>query len=92
MEAENFILKEQIAQLKRLLFSQKRERHVGQENPQQGVLFELEAAVQAKEEALEVLVKRKKKKAPRIVVKRNEFPASLRRETEVIQPQGVAPD
>lgn len=92
LEAENFILKEQIAQLKRLLFSQKRERHVGQENPQQGVLFELEAAVQAKEEALEVLVKRKQKKAPRIVVKRNEFPANLRRETEVIQPQGVRPD
>ncbi len=90
LKEEVFLLKAELAQLKKLIFGAKRERFISEANPDQGLLFENEV-VQA-EPAGEVEVvsqKKKKKKKARLPFQRNTFPASLRREKEVIEPRGV---
>lgn len=90
LKEEIFLLKAELAQLKKLLFGAKRERFISEENPNQGLLFEDHPpAGQPIEEAEEVLTKKKKRKQSRRAIQRNTFPASLRREDEPIQPEGV---
>ena len=93
LKEENFLLKAELAQLKKLLFSAKRERFISQANSSQGSLFSEEDVVGQAEPEAEQLTKVKKKKKPRpIKVKRNVFPAELRRETQRIEPEGVDVD
>ncbi len=89
LKKENFLLKAENAQLKKMLFSAKRERFISGGNPNQGQLFDDQhLELQAVEEE-EVISKKKKPKKARAPIQRNTFPASLRREEEVIQPDGV---
>jgi len=89
LKSENFILKEENAQLKKLLFSSKRERFKGVENPEQTQLFDLSEQREPVQEEKQVVVKKKKKKktSSRTGVKRNDFPARLRREEVIVLPQ-----
>ena len=87
LEAENFVLKERVQQLERLIFSAKRERFVPATDVRQGTLFDL--SEEKKEPVVEpqkIVVKKvkKKKSAPR---KRQAFPCHLRRETTQIEPE-----
>ena len=89
LKEENFLLKAENAQLKHMLFNAKRERFISEQNPNQGLLFEDKAQVVDQLEQDEVLVKKKKKKKARPAIKRNTFPANLRREEELIEPPGI---
>lgn len=83
---ENFELKQENAQLKKLLFGSKREGFKGVDNPQQTSLFDEEAASEQVEEQLEVKVKKSKSVKKRAGIKRNEFPASIRRQEIRLEP------
>lgn len=87
LKAQNYILKEQLAQLRGMVFGAKRERFIAQTNPNQGVLFEEEVEVVAPK-LVEKVVKttiQPKRKAP----VRNSFPESIRREEAEIIPDEV---
>ena len=85
LKGENFVLKERIQQLERMVFGAKRERFVATENPQQGSLFDFpESETPTVIEEKKIVVKKKKKKAT--AAKRQAFPAHLRRETTTIDP------
>ena len=89
LKEENFLLKAENAQLKKMLFGAKRERFVADQDSAQGRLFEQEeqtATALPPKEVESKVVKRKKRSKP---VKRNTFPANLPRQTEVIQPEGL---
>ena len=91
LRQENFVLKERINQLERLIFSSKRERFVPTELPGQGSLFdveELEVKQPVEQEVVVVKTKVKPKKKPNKPVKRNQFPAEIRREETIINPEG----
>ena len=85
-----------MSELRRLVFGAKRERHVANENPQQGVLFEnepqtvVEPKVEPKVEKKVVEIKTKPSKTKKKAPARNVFPESIPREEEVIVPQEVA--
>ena len=78
-------LKEELAQLKRLIFGSKKERFIAADDAQQS-LFDLEQKEEEQEETKEVTYTRKKSsgKAKRLLV-----PAHLPREEEVLEPEGV---
>jgi len=80
---ENAYLKEELANLKRLLFGAKRERYISQDDQQLPVFEEQKAAEQPKEE---VQVSYKKTKPNQGKAKRLLLPADLPRETTVIYP------
>lgn len=88
LKRELFLLKAENAQLKKLLFGAKRERFLSASASNQGSLFEDSEPEATVEEDIQAK-KKKKKRARPIVVKRNTFPAKLRRETVVIEPEGV---
>lgn len=94
LKEENLYLKNELEQLRRMIFGQSRERFVKDENlPGQMRLFESgEGAGEEIESSHSTTesreIKSSPKKAPRIVV-RNSFPAKLPREEEVIEPEGV---
>ena len=87
------VLKEEIGQLKKMIFGAKRERFEAAQNPMQGLLFEgLSTATQVAEQETEVLTKPvhpKKRKSNRKGIKRNRFPVSLERKTTTILPLDV---
>ncbi|MCB9351978.1 MAG: IS66 family transposase [Lewinellaceae bacterium] len=89
LKEEIFLLKAELAQLKKLIFGAKRERFISEGNSNQGLLFEAEAVEAEPEEEVEVVSKKKKKKKAHLPFQRNTFPASLRREKDVIEPIGV---
>lgn len=89
LREEIFLLKAELAQLKKLIFGAKRERFINGDNPNQGVLFEDQPPVADQHEEEEEVVVKKKKKKVRPPIERNTFPASLRREEELIQPKGI---
>lgn len=88
LKQENFLLKAENAQLKKLLFGAKRERFIAAQDAAQGRLFEDQGRADAPQQE-EVVSKPKKRKKRLKPVKRNTFPSKLRRQSEVIQPQGV---
>ena len=88
LKNENYILKERISQLERLVFSAKRERFVPDANPAQASLFG--DAVRTREASTEepsVISIGKKKRKSRKGVRRNEFPAHLEREKTILEPE-----
>ena len=87
LKEEVFLLKAELAQLKKLLFGAKCERFISEGNPQQGLLFQSEVLEPEPAEVVEVISKKNKKARPPF--QRNTFPASLRREKEVIEPTGL---
>jgi transposase len=90
---EIFLLKAEIAQLKRMLFGAKRERFISADSPLQGNLFaNPDTAATAPAEAPVVEVKAHQKKKSRKGVSRNEFPAHLERINIPVEPQGVDVD
>ena len=91
LKDENFLLKAENAQLKKLLFGAKRERFIPAQDANQGKLFEAQEVIAPTtvEEQEELIWTKKKKKNRSQAVKRNTFPAKLRRETQVIEPEGL---
>ena len=89
LKEENFLLKAELAQLKKLLFGARRERFISPDQANQGLLFESQDEFREEEEEAETEVKTIKKKKPRPAVQRNTFPVGLRREEQVIDPAGV---
>ena len=95
LKTENYLLKEENEQLKKMIFSAKRERYEGDQNPEQGSLFSNPThqdqpinEVEEKSETVAGIDKKKKKKAQKIG-KRNSFPAHLERETTTLLPQNI---
>ena len=86
-----FILKEEIGQLKKMIFGAKRERFEAAQNPMQGLLFEGASSIDEspQEEELIKTVSSKKRKSNRKGIKRNRFPVSLERESTTILPPDV---
>lgn len=92
LREENFLLKSELSQLRKLIYGARRERFISSQNSNQGVLFdELPEPIEPEEEEV-VEVKKKKKKKSRKPFQRNTFPEKLRREEEVIEPQGAEGD
>lgn len=90
LKQEIFLLKQELAQLKKLIFGAKRERFVAEQDPNQGLLFETEKAEE--EPVVEVVEKQEgspKKKKRKKGIKRNTFPEHLTRQSEVIEAPGV---
>ena len=89
LKTKVFLLKEENEQLKKMIFSAKRERFVADQNPQQASLFEenttTEHTTPAEQEVTNVVVKKKKKAAKKI--KKNSFPATLKRQTTTLLPE-----
>ena len=92
LKRENLQLKAELAQLKKLIFGAKRERFVADKDPGQYALFEseqMEEEVQVEQVPAQPSKKKKPQGRLKKVAKRNTFPSSLPRETEVIEPQGI---
>jgi len=102
LEAENkelreaiFLLKAELAQLRKMIFGAKRERFVGSSDPNQGSLFEEQQleqdnGIQAQEPAFEVKTHKNKKAKKKPI--HNAFPAHLRRQDILVQPKSLDTD
>lgn len=89
LHTENVLLKEELSQLRKLIFSSKRERYTPVNDPGQTVLFDGEEPAVAEAQTVEdVVVRKGKKKSNKKVGKRNSFPTALRREETIIWPAG----
>jgi transposase len=89
LKEEIFLLKAELAQLKKLIYGARRERFINGQNPAQGLLFDQPEMDMKEVEEEEVVVKKKKRQKPRPPIQRNTFPEKLRREEEVIIPEDV---
>jgi len=93
LKTEVILLKEENAQLRKMMFAAKRERFVNDQNSQQGNLFGQAATTESVEENPQrettILSGSKKRKKAGNPIKRNSFPASLKRIPTIIYPQGV---
>ena len=81
-------LKEQLAQLQRMIFGYKRERFISQDNPEQLSLFDFPETEDVEVETKEVSYTRKIKKNKKQPL-RAELPAHLPRKEEVIEPKDI---
>lgn len=81
------ILQHELAQLKRMIFGSKSERHIPSD-PNQPTLFDLPAAEEIKTQKEQISYTRDKAKAKNKPV-RLELPAHLPRKTEVIEPENL---
>jgi transposase len=86
LRKENAYLKQELAELRRLIFGKKSERFVPAENPEQQSLFGQEVSVADKEE-----VETSERKATQVKKKpiRQELPAHLPRVERTLEPEGV---
>ena len=89
LRQENYVLRERISQLERMIFGARRERFLPAINPAQGLLFEeapiaLETERQEEETSPKSSSANKTKKG-RKSIKRNTFPAHLLREEQLIE-------
>lgn len=80
-------LKHQLSELKRMIYGSKRERFIPQDENQIN-LFDDEALKKVEPEKEEVNYTRNKKSA-KAKAKRTELPAHLKREEEIIEPEGL---
>ena len=89
LKQENLLLKEELHQLKKMIFGAKRERFIPEQNPNQGLLFEAEASAQLTIVEEEKGVNPPQKKKLKKTIKRNTFPENLPRHITVIEPEGI---
>ena len=87
---ENILLKEENAQLKKMIFGAKRERFEATQNPLQAKLFEQQEEEHPLVEQAVKPVNRKSGKLSRKGIKRNRFPQNLKRETTTLLPLNVS--
>ena len=94
LKRENFLLKAENEQLKKMIFGAKRERFVAAQDPNQGLLFEEETTKQVTsvEQTVEIEEAAKPKKKRKKPIKRNTFPESLPRRTTILEPEGIDQD
>ena len=95
--AEQEYLKHQLAEFRRLIFGQKTERFIAQENTMGGIkqqsLFEQQTEEQIEVETQEITYSRKiPKKGRKQSPARKSLPAHLPREEEIIEPEGITPN
>lgn len=86
LRQENAYLKEELAQLKRLIFGSKKERFIASDSAQQ-VLFDQPGDEVAEVEKEQITYSREKNKQGK--AKRLLLPADLPRQEEVIEPEGL---
>ena len=92
LKQQVFLLKQEIGELKNMIFAAKRERFVTAQNPNQGLLFEEEQLTQEEavvEKEQKQVAKASNKKKTKKSIKRNTFPATLQRRTTLIEPEGI---
>jgi len=86
--AENIQLKQELADIKRLIFGQKRERFIpGQNNNQFSIGLGLEPSAIVEENSEQITYQRKKNKAKHTPHSRQELPSHLERREIIIEPQ-----
>ena len=91
LKTELILVKEENAQLKKMIFGAKRERFEAVHNPMQGKLFEEEKAQSQVVAKAEEKIEKKTKKSSRKGIKRNRFPSQLERETTIVEPLAISP-
>jgi transposase len=91
LEKRNAYLEQELAQLKRMIFGQKRERFLPQDDGQLALFQEL-AQQQASKEIEDISYQRKKPEREKDKAKRLLLPAHLPREEETIEPEGDTTD
>lgn len=89
LQQENTFLKEELAQLKRLIFGSKKERFIPAHSGQQSI-FDLAEAEQSP--VMETVTYEREKPAKKANAKRLLLPAHLPRQEEIINPDGVDVD
>jgi transposase len=87
-KAEVGLLKHQLAELKRMLFGQKRERFISPD-PAQGVLFDLPVQETPEKQVEEITYTRNKPKKDKKQPLRAEIPSHLPRKEEIIEPENI---
>jgi transposase len=87
-KAEVGLLKHQLAELRRMLFGQKRERFISPD-PAQGVLFDLPAQETPDKQVEEITYTRNKPKKNKKQPLRAEIPSHLPRKEEIIEPENI---
>jgi len=86
--AENLLLKQELADLKRLIFGQKRERFISNKgNSQLALGLEAEPAVVEEETIEEITYRRRKQSTKHTPHSRRELPAHLPRHEIIIEPE-----
>lgn len=88
LERENAYLKEELAQMKRMIFGSKRERFIPSDSAQQS-LFEAETPVEELQQ--ETITYQRNKAEKKANAKRLLLPDSLPREEQVLEPEGINP-
>ena len=87
-KAEVGLLKHQLAELRRMLFGQKRERFISPD-PAQGVLFDLPVQETPEKQVEEITYTRNKPKKDKKQPLRAEIPSHLPRKEEIIEPENI---
>lgn len=87
-KAEVGLLKHQLAELKRMLFGQKRERFISTD-PAQGMLFDLPLEETPEKQVEEITYTRIKPKKDKKQPLRAELPSHLPRREEIIEPENI---
>mgnify|MGYP001800962812 CR=1 FL=1 len=86
LRQENAFLKEELAQFRRMVFGSKKERFIATDPGQQGLFYEEAPAPEAQ---IETVTYQREKTAKKGKAKRLLLPAHLRREEEIIEPEGL---
>lgn len=91
LKSENLWLKQQLAELKRLIFGAKSERFITSD-PDQATLFDLPEQTSEKENAEQITYTRTKPLQEKKQPQRMELPLHLERRVEVIEPENLPED
>jgi len=86
-EAENLYLKQELAQLKRMIFGSKSERHIGNDPGQLSLGLDVEAGTPAEKETEQITYTRNKTDNKKGSAIRLALPSHLHREEHIIEPE-----
>jgi len=86
-EAENLYLKQELAQLKRMIFGSKSERHIGNDPSQLSLGLDAEAVTLPEKEIEQITYTRSKSDNKKGLAIRLALPAHLHREEHIIEPE-----